>query len=82
MRHGPGVEVIFFDANDRELGRQQRQAGSMMWWGPVQEGVNANEIDHLQLSTRLRVPESGRYRIGTSGLGNFRLIIDGETLFD
>ena len=79
---GPGVEVIFFDANDRELGRQQRQAGSMMWWGPVQEGVNANEIDHLQLSTRLRVPESGRYRVGTSGLGDFRLIIDGETLFD
>ena len=79
---GPGVEVIFFDASDRELGRQQRQAGSMMWWGPVQEGVNANEIDHLQLSTRLRVPESGRYRVGTSGLGDFRLIIDGETLFD
>jgi len=79
---GPGVEVIFFDAGDRELGRQQRQAGSMMWWGPVQEGVNANEIDHLQLSTRLRVPESARYRVGTSGLGDFRLIIDGETLFD
>jgi len=79
---GPGVEVIFFDASDRELGRQQRQAGSMMWWGPVQEGVNANEIDHLQLSTRLRVAESGRYRVGTSGLGDFRLIIDGETLFD
>ena len=53
-----------------------------MWWGPVQEGVNANEIDHLQLSTRLRVPESGRYRVGTSGLGDFQLIIDGETLFD
>ena len=79
---GPGVEVIFFDASDGELGRQQRQAGSMMWWGPVQEGINANEIDHLQLSTRLRVPESGRYRVGTSGLGDFRLIIDGETLFD
>jgi beta-glucosidase len=79
---GPGVEVIFFDDSDRELGRQQRQAGSMMWWGPVQEGVDANEIDHLQLTTRLRVPESGRYRVGTSGLGDFRLIIDGETLFD
>ena len=79
---GPGVEVIFFDASDRELGRQQRQAGSMMWWGPVQEDIDAHEIDHLQLSTRLRVPESGRYRVGTSGLGDFRLIIDGETLFD
>jgi beta-glucosidase len=79
---GPGVEVIFFAADDRELGRQQRQAGSMMWWGPVQEGLNAGDIDHLQLSTRLRVPESGRYSVGTSGLGQFRLVIDGETVFD
>jgi hypothetical protein len=28
---GPGVEVIFFDAN-REVGRQQQQAASLMWW--------------------------------------------------
>ncbi len=79
---GLGIEVIFFDADDHELGRQQRQAGSLMWWGPVQEGLNAADIDHLQLGTRLRVPESGRYSVGTSGLGQFRLVIDGETLFD
>jgi len=79
---GPGIEVIFFDADDHELGRQQRQAGSMMWWGPVQEGLTAREIDHLQLTTRLRVPESGRYLVGASGLGEFRLVIDGEVLFD
>jgi beta-glucosidase len=79
---GPGVEVIFFDAKDRELGRQQRQAGGMMWWGPVQDDLTAGEIDHLQLATRLRVSESGRYSVGTSGLGEFRLVIDGEALFD
>lgn len=79
---GPGVEVIFFDAEDRELGRQRRQAASMMWWGQVQEGLNAAEIDHLQLIARLRVPESGRYSVGTSGLGDFRLVVDGEALFD
>jgi beta-glucosidase len=79
---GPGIEVIFFDADDHELGRQQRQAGSMMWWGPVQEGLTAGEIDHLLLTTRLRMPESGRYLVGASGLGEFRLVIDGEVLFD
>jgi beta-glucosidase len=79
---GPGIEVIFLAADDHELGRQQRPAGSMMWWGPVQEGLNAGDIDHLQLSTRLRVPESGRYSVGTSGLGEFRLVVDGEVLFD
>jgi beta-glucosidase len=79
---GPGVEVTFFDAEDGELGRQQRQAASMMWWGPVQEGLTAGQIDHLQLATRLRVPESGRYSIGASGLGEFRLAIDGEVVVD
>jgi beta-glucosidase len=79
---GPGVEVIFFDAEDRELGRQQRQAGGMMWWGPVQDGLTADDIDHLQLATRLRIPESGRYTVGTSGLGGYRLVIDGEALID
>ena len=79
---GPGVEVIFFDAEDRELGRQQRQAGGMMWWGPVQDGLTAGDIDHLQLATRLRVPTSGRYSVGTSGLGEFRLVIDGEAAFE
>jgi beta-glucosidase len=79
---GRGIEVIFFDAEDRELGRQQRQAGSMMWWGPVQEGLTAGEIDHLRLGTRLRVPESGRYAVGTSGLGDFRLVVDGQVVVD
>jgi beta-glucosidase len=79
---GPGIEVIFFDAADRELGRQRRQAASMMWWGPVQEDLTAGEIDHLRLAGRLRVPKSARYAIGTSGLGDFRLVVDGEVVVD
>jgi beta-glucosidase len=79
---GAGVEVIFFDAEDRELGRQQRQAASMMWWGAVQDGLTAGDIDHVQLATRLRVPESGRYSVGSSGLGDFRLVIDEQVMLD
>src|SRR4029453_4505467 len=45
---GPGVEVIFFDAEDRELGRQQRQAGGVMWWGPGAEGLSAGASDQLE----------------------------------
>ena len=79
---GPGVDVVFFDAEDRELGRQQRQAASMMWWGAVQDGLTAGDIDHVQLATRLRVPESGRYSVGSSGLGDFRIVIDEQVMFD
>jgi beta-glucosidase len=42
----------------------------------------ANDIDHVQLTTRLRVPKSGRYSVGTSGLGEFRLVVDGAVMFD
>ena len=45
-------------------------------------GSDRWQIDHLQLATRLRVPASGRYSVGTSGLGEFRLVIDGEVVFD
>ena len=79
---GPGAEVIFFAADDHELGRQQRQAAAMMWWGPVQDDLTANDIDHVRIATRLRVPESGHYRVGTSGLGDFQLVINGEVMFD
>jgi beta-glucosidase len=78
---GPGIEVIFFDAA-REVGRQQRQAASLIWWGPIQDGLTANDVDHVKLATRLRVPESGRYSVGTSGTGQFRLVIDGDVVFD
>jgi beta-glucosidase len=79
---GPGVEVIFLDADDHELGRQRRQAASMMWWGPVQDDLSADDIDHMRLATRVRVSVSGRYGVGTSGLGEFRLMINGDVMFD
>ena len=61
------------------VGRQQRQAAAMMWWGPVQEGLTADDVDHLTLATRLRVPESGRYSSAPPALGEFRLMIDGDS---
>ena len=45
-------------------------------------GLTAGQIDHLQLTTRLRVPESGRYSVGHAGLSEFRLVIDGEVVVD
>ena len=48
---GPGAEVIFFAADDHELGRQRRQAAAMMWWGPVQDELTASDIDHVRIAT-------------------------------
>jgi beta-glucosidase len=77
-----GVKVRFFAADGSELGREQRRAASMFWWGPIDEELAASEVDHLEVRTNLRVPEDGTYAIGTSGLGTFRLSVDGTTVLE
>ena len=54
----------------------------MMWWGPIDEGLAASQVHHLELRTTIRVPEDGTYLIGTSGLGRFSLTVDGTTVLD
>ncbi|HEX2360512.1 MAG TPA: glycoside hydrolase family 3 C-terminal domain-containing protein [Jiangellaceae bacterium] len=77
-----GVEVVFFGSDGVELAREHRRAASMFWWGPVGEGFAASDVNHLEVRTSLRVPENGRYLIGTSGLGAISLSVDGATVFD
>ena len=78
----PGAEVVFFDIGGEELGRQRRRAASMFWWGQIEEGLPVSQVDHLEIRTRLRVPEDGAYAIGASGLGVFQLSVDGTTVLD
>ena len=79
---GPGVEVRFFGADGTQLGRQQRRAASLLWWGPIEEDLDASQVDRLEVRTRLRVPESGAYRLGASGLGSVTLTVDDRTVLD
>ena len=78
----PGVEVRFLASDGTELGRQHRRAASMMWWGPIDEGLTVAEVHHVELRTTLRVPEDGTYSIGTSGTGTFTLSVDGTDVLD
>jgi beta-glucosidase len=78
----PGVEVRFFAADGSQLGTERRQASSWMWWGPLEEGLDAGEIHRVEVHTLLRVPEDGTYRVGASGLGAFTLTLDSTTVLD
>jgi beta-glucosidase len=53
-----------------------------MWWGPLEEGLDAGEIHRVEVHTLLRVPEDGTYRVGASGLGAFTLTLDSTTVLD
>ena len=77
-----GVDVRFYAADGSELGREQRRAASMLWWGPIDDTLAASQVHHLEVRTNLRVPDDGTYVIGTSGLGTFSLSVNGTTVLD
>jgi len=79
---GAGAQIRFFGADGAELGRQQRQAAAYLWWGPIEGDLTAGMVDHLEVRTRLRAPQHGRFALGVSGLGRFELFADGRSLVD
>jgi beta-glucosidase len=78
----PGVQVRFFAADGAELGRQHREATSLMWWGPIEDDLPASAVHHLEVRTRLRAPQDGAYAVGASGIGHVTLTVDGRDVLD
>jgi len=42
----------------------------------------AESVDRLQVSCVIRATKAGTYQLGVSGLGRFRLLVDGVEAFD
>jgi beta-glucosidase len=78
---GPGLEVRFIDADGSVFATEHRRGTTFHWHGTA-AGVPVSQVAAVEVRTRLRAPESGEYLIGASGLGRFRLTLDGATAFD
>ncbi len=79
---GPGVEVRFVAADGSVLGREHRTSAALTWLGSFGDDLPIADVAAVEVHTRLRAPESGTYLLGGSGLGRFRLTIDGAVAFD
>ncbi len=79
----PGVEVRFLDAGGGLLASERRLGCAFKWLGSldVAETVTGT-VARIEVHTVLRATDSGRYTIGASGLGRYRLALDGEEAFD
>jgi beta-glucosidase len=86
LRHpdgrGPGAEVRFVTEDGAVLGREHRTGAAFTWLGSFGEDLPVSDVTAVEVHTRLRAPESGTYLLGGSGLGEFRLTIDGAVAFD
>ena len=79
----PGVEVRFLDAGGGLLASERRRGCAFKWLGSldVAETVTGT-VARIEVHTVLRATDSGTYAIGASGLGRYRLTLDGREAFD
>ena len=79
---GPGVEARYVAGDATVLGRESRGAAQLTWMGSYLPGIAIADAQAVELQTRLVAPADGTYLVGASGVGPFRLTLDGEPAFD
>src|SRR5262249_22445266 len=52
------------------------------WLGDFGEGLPASAVRAIEVHGRLPARAAGEHRVGCSGVGRFRLTLDGAVLFD
>jgi beta-glucosidase len=76
------VRADFLAADGTLLGSEQRLGGTYSWEDPFVEGVPAADVAAVVVRARIRADATGEYVVGCSGLGRFRMTIDGSEAFD
>jgi beta-glucosidase len=75
----PGVDVRFLDGGGALLASERRRGCAFKWLGSLDVG---GTVARIEVHTVLRATDSGTYAIGASGLGRYRLALDGLEAFD
>ena len=81
----PGSEVRFFSPSGELAGSEQRDGATFRWmngFGSAGTQKTPEEIARLEVGCVIRATEAGTYRVGVSGLGRFRLLLDGAEVLD
>jgi len=81
-RSGPGAEVRFISADGALLGTEQRDGATFRWMNGFGSASASGPVARLEISCVIKATDGGRYRLGVSGLGHFRLSADGSEVLD
>ena len=77
----PGTMVEFVDAGGSVL-HAERRLGGFYAWRMLPEDVQRAHLATVRVATAVRAQTAGRYIIGCSGHGRFRMILAGQLAFD
>ena len=79
---GSGAEVRFFSPSGELAGSEQRDGAVFRWMNGFGSAGAPEEVARLEISCAIKATEAGAYQFGVSGLGQFRLLVDGAEVFD
>jgi beta-glucosidase len=63
-------------------GSERRETGAFNWMNRYAEDLPIADVAAVEFHGRLRAAQSGEHRVGCSGVGRFRLELDGREAFD
>jgi beta-glucosidase len=80
--NGPGTEVRFFGPSGEPAGAERREGAALRWMSGFGAAGAADSVARLEVSCVIRATGAGQYQLGVSGLGHFRLLVDGAEVLD
>ncbi len=81
-RSGPGAEVRFYGESGELISSELRDGATFLWMNGYGPAVGTEPVARMEIGCVIRATVAGTYRLGVSGLGRYRLLVDGAELFD
>jgi beta-glucosidase len=79
---GTGAEIRFLSQAGELAGSELRDGATFMWLSGFATSGVAEPVARLEVRCVIRATVGGEYQLGVSGLGRYRLLVDGAEAFD
>ena len=79
-RSGPGAEIRFFADSGELAGSELRDGATFVWLSGFARFTEP--VARLEVRCVIRATVGGVYQLGVSGLGRYRLLVDGAEVLD
>jgi len=79
---GTGAEIRFLSEAGELAGSELRDGATFMWLSGFASSGVTEPVARLEIRCVIRATVGGVYQLGVSGLGRYRLLVDGAEVFD
>ena len=79
---GTGAEIRFLSQTGELAGSELRDGATFMWLSGFATSGVTEPVARLEVRCVIRATVGGEYQLGVSGLGRYRLLVDGAEAFE